>query len=232
MKKHRLLIAGTILCGVAAGSTARAAVCGINFDDYIALKRINFSSSDPTHANKTSTIDNGRCPDFVRTFPDSRMSHPSCRMYEQSCGAGTKVFAWDQSSYQHYHLDFEDPSYSGVNTGCFPGYHKVNGTCLRPADLATLPRFFHAMDGSNWTEIGRTDDGVSSLYPFGIYSVDVKSIPIQLWFKRTDGSVAGWSSLPQGNWLLDVPDVVAVWISSASGGTEPYELWDFAVTVP
>jgi hypothetical protein len=225
-----LLMVALVVSGVVPAA-ANAAVCGINFDDHAALQGIYFLGSDTTHAYKTSKSPFGFCADRV-TYPDSRMLHPGCRMYEQACGTGTKIFAWDQSSDQHYHLYFQDPAYSGDNTGCFVGYHKVNGACVKPADYAALYRFLHAMQGGNWLEIGRTDDGTTSLYPFGMSSVDVKSGPIQLWFKRTDGSVAGWNSLPQGNWLLNTGNVVAVWIASAPGNPASYELWDFAVTAP
>jgi hypothetical protein len=228
--KNQWIVIATLLAAAAASNSARAATCGINFDDYNGIKGV-VGAAISTFAVKTSISSDVSCPDTVttKTFPDSRMLHPSCRMYEQPCGTGTNVFAWDQSPFQHYHLLYEDPAYAGTN-GCTPGYHKVNNVCVLATDPAALKRYFGSMASDAWLEIGRTTSPISTVKPFAMYSVDVKSGPIQLWFKRTNGTVAGWNSLPQGNWLIPTGDVVGVWIASASGNTNIYELWDFAVT--
>jgi hypothetical protein len=228
--KNRWIVIATLMAGLGVGTSARAATtCGINFDDYNALKGLYHKASDG-FAWQTSRYSDSRCTDPSAATGDSRMNHPNCRMYEQSCGASTKIFVWNQND-THYHMYFQDPAYSGNGTGCPTASHKVNGVC-QAVDAAALQRYLGAHEANQWMEIGRTTDPISTLSPFAMYSVDVKVGPIQLWFKRTNGTVAGWNSLPQGNWLIPTGDVVAVWISNAAGSPAEIELWDFAVTVP
>jgi hypothetical protein len=240
--KTRWIVIATLLGAASVGTTATAATtCPINFDDYNALKGIR-QSAVFTVAEKTDGATGDVCRGTYRT-PDSRMSHPECRMYEQACGYSfsgdpnrtgssplfvpTNIFVWNQSNFW-YSLLYEDPAYmSGI---CAPGSLYVNNTCQKAPDPAKLARYLGAQ-ANEWLEIGRTTVPVSSLKPFAMYSVDVKHGPIQLWFQKTDGSVWGWNSLPQGNWLIPTGDVMAVWISNASGSNTYVELWDFAATV-
>jgi hypothetical protein len=224
--KTRWIVIATLLGAASVGTSATAATtCPINFDDYNALKSIR-ESAVYTVAEKTDGSTSDYCRGTYRT-PDGRMSHPECRMYEQSCGSGTNVFVWNQSR-SWYGLIYEDPAYtSGI---CAPGSLYVNHTCQKAPDPAKLPRYLSA--GTNdWLEIGRTTVSVTTLKPFAMYSVDIKHGPIQLWFQKTDGSVWGWNSLPQGNWLIPTGDAMAVWISNAADSNTYVELWDFAATV-
>jgi hypothetical protein len=56
-----------------------------------------------------------------------------------------------------------------------------------------------------------------------MYSLDVKCTPIQLWVRKTDGSVWGWKNLPQGNWLRGpaASNIVAAWLAGTPPRTTP-----------
>jgi hypothetical protein len=249
MKREIRVITGALMAAIGAQSGMANADCGvIGFDDYAGLSG-TFDGAKTTFAVKTSRFSNAVCPERITTFPDSRMNHRDCRIYEQSCGTAfasdssrysttpllvsTKVFVWDQSPSQHYHLMFEDPAYNG-DDHCFPGtkWDSYTKKCVPPADYAKMSRYLMSMANDAWLEIGRTSTSNFQLFPFNMTSIDVKDIAVQLWVLKTDGSVIGWSNLPRGNWSLGgyANNIVTAWVAGAPGTSAVYSLWDFGAT--
>ena len=65
-----------------------------------------------------------------------------------------------------------------------------------------------------------SNGNVGVLRRFDLRTIEVGgTVPIQVWFRKTDGSVWGYSNLPVGVWDVSgaAAGIVAVWISGAPG---------------
>ena len=97
------------------------------------------------------------------------------------------------------------------------------------------------MFSNSWFEITLlryVGDPSATVKPGRLITFDLKTIhvggntPIQLWFRKTDGSVWGFHSLAAGvNWNISdsASDIVAAWISGANGSRENFVLDNFSI---
>jgi hypothetical protein len=151
-------------------------------------------------------------------------------MYRQACGTAV-VSVWDQY-YGHYHLGFEDPSIGGCLVDGGFG-RRIGSICLRPA-WSFEPRSATSHAGGAWWEILLMDlNNGGRLRVFDLKTLAVGGrTNVQLWFRKADGSVWGWSDLPPGvNWSFGeaASRIVAAWISAGPGLTTPFTIEGFTI---
>ena len=244
MKKNiaRTLILAGLSAGLLAYSpTISAATCSITFDNPSAMLRV-FDSAKATFAFPgTYVVENNKkvqkiCPNLT----NSRLNHPNCTNYEQLCATASGdsyVFVWDQSPDRHYHLMFEDPR---LDASCSMdgGYGRKlpNGECDSNAPVWYIEhRYAVSMAPNAWWEIGVYQPSTKGLRVFNLDSISVGSVPIQIWFRKTDGSVWGWSNLGANtNWSLGkaANDIVIAWVSGAPSARNVFTIYGFNVTTP
>lgn len=205
---------------------ASAQECAIAWDDRSALSNI-LQQARATFVVPT-TFNSNRQLTSCKTTGNSALTNPSCWQYQQTCGDG-RISVWDQYS-RHFHLGFEDESIGA----CFinGGFGRMmGGRCVAP-DWASEPRIATSHHGGAWWEILLLDP------QGGLDTFDLKTIavgaptPIQLWFKKVDGSVWGWSELPAGfNWDVSgsASGIVAVWVSAVAGNSIPFTIEHFSI---
>jgi hypothetical protein len=211
----------------ASSAFAHVEECSINWDNRFALSNI-LEQARTTFVVPTTFDRNGQLTD-CQTTGNSAQNNLSCWQYQHPCGHG-RISVWDQY-YEHFHLGFEDESIGS----CFinGGFGRmINNRCVAP-DWASEPRIATSHFGDAWWEI-------LLLAPNGdLKTFDLKTIsvggttPIQMWFRKVDGSVWGWSELPAGvNWDVSgsASGIVAVWVSAVAGNLEPFTINDFSIS--
>jgi hypothetical protein len=215
------LAAGLFMVQVPSAS-ALAQECTVNWDDPSALGYI---------------YDQARLGFVVPTTFDNQLCTPSgnsaqtnlrCWQYRQDCGT-SRISVWDQY-YDEWHLPFEDPSIGQcvINNGFG---RMIGGRCVAP-DWVHEPRYAVSHEGDAWWEIlllGPSHD----LKTFDLKTISVGgTTPIQMWFRKVDGSVWGWDQLPAGvNWDVSgsASSIVAVWISAVTGNLSPFTINGFSI---
>ena len=219
------LAAGLFMVQVPSAS-ALAQECNVNWDDPSALGYI-FDQARAAWVVPT-TLDSNEQLALCNTSGNSAQTNPSCWQYRQNCG-NARISVWDQYD-GHYHLFFEDPSIGAcfINNGFG---RKIGGRCVAP-DWVHEPRYAISHDGNAWWEIlllGPSHD----LKTFDLKTISVGgTTPIQMWFRKVDGSVWGWSQLPAGvNWDVSgsASGIVAVWISAVAGNASPFTINGFSI---
>jgi hypothetical protein len=205
------------------------ASCAVNWDNPNALGRI-YDKASTTFAVASTYDSNGRLvywdPKPAEPIPSSAQTNPKRWMYKEYCGNGY-ISVWVQN-YSHFHLSFEDPSMNCVNEFGFG--RMIGGKCVSPADYAREPRVAESHDGFSWWEILYLNGGTLKTFDLKTISVGGDT-PIQMWFRKVDGSVWGWPELGAGvNWNVSgsASGIVAVWVSAKAGNPYSFRINDFS----
>src|SRR5262249_32415092 len=109
---------------------------------------------------------------------------------------------------------------------------KKGGQCVVPADWADEKRYALSMP-DDWWEVLLLDDR-GALMTFDLETISVAgTVPIQMWFRKTDGSVWGWQELGAGvKWDTSggASGIIAAWIGPVAGQHESFNISDFSVS--
>jgi hypothetical protein len=236
--------AALTIAGLAAFERSAAADCEVNFSDYEALQNtLGQSRTNETHKARLGT---GGKPEFCPDPDGSAWS--KCYAYRQRCGSfpdgkPAYVHAWPWGNNEHYHLGFKSNAFSTFACSCDPrdGYGpglgmKSGGTCITPRppcpDWAAWERTLTVHDSSAWLFIfaEKGSDGVRHTFKMNQVHVAGGSAPhIQLWWKRQDNSMSGWSDLGPGLWNVNIPDAREVWISAKEGSGGPASILGYTI---
>lgn len=210
-----------------AGSSSEA--CTVDFDDRSALSQI-FDQARYTFASPT-----GRSPSGELESCNPRV-HTDCWTWRQRCTrADVNVESID---YSHFHLLVEGRTdcYEGLpdpDDGHGAGFGiLVLGTC-RPADWTRIPRIMAPHDQSRWVKIWVGNAETQRPTYFDMESIWVlPNNPIELWFRKRDGTWWFWPALEAGgvwnigDWARDVSEVR---IRGAESARSAYRIGAFAI---
>jgi hypothetical protein len=211
--------------------------CTVNFSNRNALFAI-VDQAALTFVVPSTLID-GRVAAWaqIEPRPSSAQTDLNRWQYRENCDA-SRISVWDQND-GHFHLMFRDPSLKlCLATGKYG--RTINGKCV-PVDPLSEPRYASSMFSNSWLEIlllkyiGSPNPAGSpgALRPFDLKSIHVGgTTPIQMWFRKVDGSVWGFSNLPAGvNWDVSgsASNIVAIWVSGAPGSQGAFELNGFSI---
>jgi hypothetical protein len=227
----RMITAVSLAAGLymvqAPSAFAHVEECIINWDNRFALSNI-LQQARATFVVPTTFDQNGQLT-ACQTTGNSAQNNLNCWQYQHPCGHG-RISVWDQY-YRHFHLGFEDESISS----CFidGGFGRmIDNRCVAP-DWAGEPRIATSHAGDAWWEILLLAPN-GDLKTFDLETIAVGgTTPIQMWFRKVDGSVWGWSELPAGaNWDVSgsASGIVAVWVSAVAGNISPFTINDFSIS--
>lgn len=211
------LVTGIALLTI--GPAAQAATCTIAFDQ--GWGNI-FNYAKDTFAVPTMWNSDGQHVQCPSPVPNTDTG--TCYTYRQACVPG-RTFTVFPQQHGHFHASFDDPTINCISSGGFG--RKQGGKCVKAAWWAE-PRFLQSHAKTHWVEIAHKDFS-GNWYTFSnLQSISVGSQPIQLWYKKPDGSVWGWSNLGANtNHPLNTGPTIAVWISGAEEATGPYTIYSF-----
>jgi hypothetical protein len=232
-----LSIAAATILLTPAFSYAANQSCTVDFSNRAALANM-FQQASWTFA-VASTVVNTQIVQWTKreSSPTSAQTDLNRWQYRQGCDGG-RISVWDQYD-GHFHLSFRDPTLSCLAANGFG--RMIGRNCVAPTDYTLEPRVAISHDGSAWWEIlllnyqGLPNPAGS---PGAVRAFDLKTIavggttPIQMWFRKIDGSVWGFSKLGAGtNWDVSgsASGIVAVWISAVSGNDEPFTIDGFTL---
>jgi hypothetical protein len=222
-----------------------AKVCAVNWNDRLAVGLMYNQAAD-TFVVPTRLV-NGKhvASRTLERSPTSAQTDTSRWEYRQLCGPGV-ISVWDQYA-GHFHLMFKDPAIgacfasSVINGETINGFGRnINGKCVAP-DWQGEPRVAFSMGGGTWWEIlnldffsafGNGGQGITRAFDLNSISVG-GTVPIQLWFKKADGSVWGFSRLSPGvNWNVEgsASGIVAAWVGPELGDNSPFVINGLSVT--
>jgi hypothetical protein len=205
--------------------------CTVSFDDPAALGQI-LAFARLTFAVKTGRSSSGMLEEC------SPASHSDCWTYRQRCTRHDVNV--DSVTYSHFHLhmergmecyDFGDPSPLDPRDGFGAGFGRlVEGRCT-PVNWIFTRRALYSHDRQHWIKIWVGNATSHTPTYFDMESVWVlPDQPIQLWFRKRDGTWLFWPELTAGNiWNLRewVRDVSEVRIRGA--GTNKYGIGAFGI---
>jgi hypothetical protein len=181
--------------------------------------------------------------------PTSAQTNTNRWQYRQNCGQG-RISVWDQSL-EHLHLGFKDPALN-YPLSCFTSKviygqnitvtgRKIADKCVPSDDYSLEPRIASShgslFGDDDWWEILLLDRNTpGKLRTFDLNTISVGGdTPIQMWFRKVDGSVSGFNILRAGvNWDVSgsASGIVAVWIGNVTGIQRrgPWTINDFSIT--
>lgn len=210
----------------AFAAPAQAVTCTVGFDQnmhwFVDQARSGFAYPSTYVPTGSGTGHYTYCP---QPWPNTTTNN--CWMYWQFCTAG-KGFSVFAQVKEFYYLAFDDPSITCMNSQGWWGRPNSSGGCTM-ANWGWEPRHLLAVGGSNnqpWLEIAQKDTS-ANYHLFKLKTLHVEG-PIQLWYKKPDGSVWGWSNLPAVgavNWSLQI-DATIVWVGPGSSSGY-YNVVDF-----
>ena len=213
--------------------------CTVNFSNRTALFYL-VDNAASTFA-VPSTIVNGRIVPWAQTepLPSSAQTDLNRWEYRENCDL-SRISVWDQY-HGHFHLVFRDPSVKLCSVAGRTTFgRRINGQCV-PIDPLTEPRYAASMFSNSWFEIlllnyaGLPNPAGSpgTLRAFDLKTIEVGgTTPIQMWFRKIDGSVWGFSNLGAGvNWDVSgaASGIVAIWISGAPGAQGSFVINGFSI---
>lgn len=226
----------SLLFGVSVSKAAIAhdwlGECTVNFDNPFALEHLA-SQARSTFAFPTGLSAAGK-PE-----PCDTSAHEACWTYRHRCAQN--YVNVDDMSYGHFHLSFEDPTLSDPAALCFAdpgdgggsGFGRKSGSECVPANWGAEPRILQSHVQDHWVKVWLEDRVTHVPKVFDMSEIYVGGdVPIQLWFKRTDGTWHCWKELGPGTrWKLKqwAHDLVEVRIRGASGGAGPYTIRSFKI---
>ncbi len=172
----------------------------VNFNDKMALTIM------PDHAKNTFAL----APFYIQQVGNAWIH------VKENSGPG--YFPKFTSNYKHYHLSYENfvPCISNGQFG------KPSGNKCLDFDPTEEPRTLDTHDGNEWIKIYAYDyDSPSRV--FDLLGIQVTHGPIQLWFRKENGSWLHWSSLGVGTWDLsayatDIKEILISGTGSTSIG--------------
>lgn len=218
-----------IICTVVAMTAlltsieASARTCNVTFDDRAGFAFIYKQARD-TFAVPTGWYNGVRdiCPRPVPTTDTG-----SCSVYRQRCG--DNYFTFFPNNYNHYHLTFDDPTINCIDTRSGGLGRQRGSVCEAAAWYEPRSVVSHLRDA--YIELAYKNGRDSTPYTFRLYTINVGSQPIQLWFKKPDGSVWGWSHLgPNTNWAVNTGPTTTVWISGAPSASSRFTILGFSAS--
>ena len=103
----------------------------------------------------------------------------------------------------HFHLNFEDPNITCLSDNGF-GKLDSNNQCV-PVDWDNEPRLLHSHVQHQWINIWMEDASSQQPRAFDLRRTHVGAgHPIQLWFRKQDGTWWFWNELEGGNnWKVE-----------------------------
>jgi hypothetical protein len=220
MQPSTTLFRAAAIAAVAFASPAMAHTCNVQFDQNL---NIITNVAKDTFANPTRLV-SGSYVGCASPLPNTDTG--TCWDYRQGCEAGN-TFTFFPQYYGHFHAVFDDPTISclDLSTGGFG--RLVSGVC-QPANWVAEGRYAMSHVNDEWMELAHKNGTTYS--SFILNAIAVGSEPIQLWYKKTDGSVWGWSNLGANTyWGTDTGPIVAVWISGADG-SGAFTIYDYNVS--
>jgi len=228
----KLIAAVTFAAGLfmSLASVSYSADCAVNFDDPTAISNI-FQKASSTFV-VPSTRSNGQITQW--TVPEANPTSAQRDMnrweYRQNCGS-LGISVWEQTYHNHFHLMFKDPTLQCVTEIGFG--RMIGGKCVPPADYSREPRVAVSMGADAWWEILLLNPYSGTLRTFDLKTIAVGgTTPIQMWFRKKDGSVWGFSQLSAGvNWDVSgsASGIVAVWVSGGLGARGPFTINGFTI---
>ena len=229
-----------LLSGAKPSSAAPLPDCKVDFSDRTAL--LNLYEQAAGIFVWPSTMVNGKITNWQvpETGPTSAQTNMNRWQYRQTC-ASSRLSVWDQ-----YSAMMLPPRYpwclASRGFGRLVSIPFSGNLCLPIFDYAAEPRVAEAHYGSTWWEIELLDyvgGPTATVMPGKLRAFDLKKVevggttPIQIWFRKTDGSVWGFNSLAAGA-THDVSgsakNIVAVWISAADSNAATFSLKSFTIT--
>jgi hypothetical protein len=235
------LTAGLLLAG-STNAFSQQGECAVTWDDKAALSNIwekAISTFAVPTTNDMSVATGSKDSNGLmqcKSNGNSAQTNPKCWEYRQTCGRG-KLSVWSQYA-KHFHLMFEGVDALDVHSSTFYCNDsrgklglKKGGQCVVPADWADEKRSAMSMP-DDWWEVLLIDDR-GALMTFDLETISVSgTTPIQLWFRKTDGSVWGWQELGAGvKWDTSggASQIVAAWIGAVAGKSESFNIPDFSI---
>lgn len=183
--------------------------CLVNFDDEAALSQI-MGQARSTVAHKTGRASSGQ----LQMCDPSK--HNDCWTYRQRCSRHDVNL--DSIGQAHFHLSME----TGIECYTLPdpgdglgrGFGKlVEWKCMN-VDWAKTPRILASHDLNQWIRIRISDGENHAPTYFDMESIRLlPDTPIQLWFRKRDGTWWFWEELKTGRtwnlgeWVRDVSEV-------------------------
>jgi hypothetical protein len=225
--------------GVAHGAVIASAAAkqerNISFDDPVALNNIldkaAFTFASWTKRDAKSNL--AFCPE------GNAAPAPTCWVYREQFDSPYYLEVWEQLGASHFHLSFDNPFFwtrgwcqlsrtdstkYGSGWGV-PRDSSGTGPCLG-VYWERQPRHLVSHDETSWIQVTMENGRTGQLRNFDLANLQVSGDqPIQLWFRASDGSVWGYNRLNAGqDYRLEFLNIVAVWISGASGATRSYSI--------
>lgn len=225
----RAVIAAGLLASAPSSGLAQVGQCLVNFDNLFALTN-TYAQARSTFAVPTAAGPEGG----LRQCADNDVA---CWIFRHRC-VRNYVELEDASNYNHFHLSFTDPGFSGTcgfedpRDGFGAGMKKrVGEACVTP-DWAREPRMVNTHDNAHWLRFWMSDPETRAPAVFGMQTIRIGDwAPVELWFHNTDDEWWYWDELAPNWWDVSrwMQNVDEVRFRAADGSLMPVAIEDFQI---
>jgi hypothetical protein len=203
--------------------------CLVNFDDEGALNHLL------GQARSTVALKTGRAPSGQLQMCDPS-KHSDCWTYRQRCSRHDVNV--DSMGHAHFHLSMK----TGIECYTLPdpgdglgrGFGRLVEWKCTHVDWAKTPRILSSHDLNQWIKVWVSDAENHAPTYFDMESIRVlPDTPIQLWFRKRDGTWWFWPELKAGyTWIIRewAHDVSEVRLRGTGGGrANSYVIGSFVI---